>query len=147
MIKKPTVEEVKDYMERHNNDEVGQGGNVWTYEDAEYHLLLDDEFATEGVSYAKLAGIVGDMVRFNGITSVDENLFDSLENGEIYYDDEYDEPKEIYQYYAITESGADFLKRNTDEIVFYSEKCDLYIWGITHFGTPWDGVYTDMKRL
>lgn len=42
-------------------------------------------------------------------------------------------------------SGADYLKRNTNELVFYSEKMNLYFWGITHFGTSWDGVYTSIK--
>ena len=39
----PTKEEIKDYMELHNNDEVGIG-DQWTMETAEYHLLLSDEY-------------------------------------------------------------------------------------------------------
>lgn len=39
------VEEVIDYMELHNNDEVGID-NLWNYEDAEYHLLLSDKYHT-----------------------------------------------------------------------------------------------------
>lgn len=41
----PTKEEIQEYMEAHNNDEVGQGeGNAWSFEDAEYHLLLSDKY-------------------------------------------------------------------------------------------------------
>jgi hypothetical protein len=29
--------------------------------------------------------------------------------------------------------------------VFYNEKLDIYVWGITHFGTAWDYVLTDIK--
>ena len=29
---------------------------------------------------------------------------------------------------------------HTDEPVFHDEELDLYVWGITHFGTSWDYV-------
>lgn len=41
--------------------------------------------------------------------------------------------------------GYEFLAEYTDEIVFYNEKLDVYIWGITHYGTSWDYVLTDIK--
>lgn len=53
----------------------------------------------------------------------------------------------IFQDYIISESGYEFLKDYTDEIVFYNEKLDLYIWGVTHFGTGWDYVLTDVKLI
>ena len=52
---------------------------------------------------------------------------------------------EIYQWYIITEQGANFLEEYTDEIVYYHEEMDLYVWAITHFGTSWDYVLTDIK--
>ena len=57
---------------------------------------------------------------------------------------EQDEQPEIYQYYIISDNGADFLKRYTNEIVYYIETLDIYIWGITHWGTGWDYVLTDI---
>lgn len=39
----PSKEEILYEMELHNNDEVGID-NQWDYEDAEYHLLLSDEY-------------------------------------------------------------------------------------------------------
>ncbi len=42
----PTKEEIKEYMELHNNDEVGQV-DKWTMEDAEYHLLLSDKYCKD----------------------------------------------------------------------------------------------------
>ena len=62
------------------------------------------------------------------------------------YDEETDEYTEIYQYYIIEESFAEYLARATDEIVFYNNDLDLYVWGITHFGTSWNYVYTDVKE-
>lgn len=50
------------------------------------------------------------------------------------------EPAEIYQWYLVSTMDANYLKRNTDELIFYSEVLDEYVWGVTHFGTSWEGV-------
>ena len=67
-------------------------------------------------------------------------------NGSDFYEDEYGEIyiKEIYQYYIISESGAEILSEYTDEIVFYNYEFNLYVWGVTHFGTGWDYVLTNI---
>jgi hypothetical protein len=52
---------------------------------------------------------------------------------------------EIYQYYIISDRGYDILSDLTDEIVFYNSDLDMYIWGVTHWGTSWDYVLTDIK--
>lgn len=54
---------------------------------------------------------------------------------------------EIFQDYIISEYGYEFLAEHTDEIVFYNEKLDIYVWGVTHFGTSWDYVLTDIKLV
>ena len=51
---------------------------------------------------------------------------------------------DIYQYYIVDYSGAEILKE-CNEIVFYNEELDMYVWGVTHFGTSWDYVLTDIK--
>lgn len=53
-------------------------------------------------------------------------------------------PPEIYQYYIISDEGAQILCEFTDEIVFYNEELDMYVWGVTHCGTGWDYVLTDI---
>jgi hypothetical protein len=40
---KPTTQQIIDYMELHNADEVGIN-NQWDFEDAEYFLQFEDEF-------------------------------------------------------------------------------------------------------
>ncbi len=106
---------------------------------------------TEVITYEELARRVGDCVMMNGITEADENLFEGLENGNLYHEPEEGEDaddtdaKEIYQFYAISQGGADYLIRNTNEIVLYSKMIDAYFWGITHFGTPWSGVHVEVK--
>jgi hypothetical protein len=58
---------------------------------------------------------------------------------------EQDEQPEIYQYFVITESGAEILQEYTDDPVFYIDSLDVFIWGVTHWGTSWDYVLTDVK--
>lgn len=52
---------------------------------------------------------------------------------------------EIYQYYIISDNGAEILREWTNEIVLYNEELDLYVWGVTHWGTSWDYVLTDIQ--
>lgn len=58
-------------------------------------------------------------------------------------DDEY---LEVYQYYIITDNLAKRLIE-INEIVYYHEKLDIYVLGVTHFGTSWDYVLTNLKLL
>ena len=53
-------------------------------------------------------------------------------------------PSEIYRYYIISEEGANILCEFTNEIIFYNEELDMYVWGVCHFGTTWDYVLTDI---
>lgn len=96
------------------------------------------------LDYETLSKAVGDMVLNN--TIVHYIGFDEWEivNG---CDGNEDEWYEIYQYYIITYSGYKFLKDFTDEIVYYHEELDMYVWGITHFGTGWDYVLTDIELI
>lgn len=58
---------------------------------------------------------------------------------------EQDYPPEIFQYYIISNSGAEILKRYTEEIVYHLPAINVYVWGVTHYGTAWDYVLTDIK--
>ena len=51
---------------------------------------------------------------------------------------------EIFQYYIVSDRGAEILKE-INEIVFYNDRLDMYVWGVTHYGTSWDYVLTDIK--
>lgn len=61
------------------------------------------------------------------------------------YDEENDDYIEVFQLYIISERGAQILADCTNEIVWYNNELDMYVWGITHFGTSWDYVLTDIK--
>lgn len=51
---------------------------------------------------------------------------------------------EVFQYFIISKSGAEILEMWTDDPVFYNEELDMYVWGVTHWGTSWDYVLTDI---
>lgn len=92
-----------------------------------------------------------------------EDLTDEMENLDV-YSERYTEIEErirdidsdiealdeehyhdIYQYYIISDGGAEILSEYTDEIVLYNEEFDINLWCVTHYGTAWDYVLTDIK--
>ena len=54
------------------------------------------------------------------------------------------EERDIYQCFIVSYSGARILMEDTDEIVLYNEKLDMYVWCVTVFGTPWEDVLTNI---
>lgn len=57
-----------------------------------------------------------------------------------------DRPEEntIYQYYIVSRRGAELLMEETDEIVFYNPELDMFVWGITTYGTAWNCLLTEI---
>lgn len=53
--------------------------------------------------------------------------------------------QEIFQYYIVSDQGAEMIKQYTDNPLFYNETLDMYVWGITHYGTSWSYVLTDVR--
>ena len=51
---------------------------------------------------------------------------------------------EIFQYFIVDDNAAEIIKDYTNDPLFYCESLDVYIYGITHFGTSWDYVLTDI---
>lgn len=57
---------------------------------------------------------------------------------------EQDEQRDIYQYYIISDNGAEIIKTYTNDPLYYLPVLDCYVWGVTHFGTSWSYVLTDV---
>lgn len=75
-----------------------------------------------------------------GIT-IDEECDDDR-----YYEDvENEEYKDIYQTFFIDDETADFLKERTKEMIFYSPDLDMYLLGVSHYGTAWRGCEAEIK--
>lgn len=74
-----------------------------------------------------------------------ENQIDQLQEEIEELQEEQDNQREIFQYYIIDDRLAEILQEWTDEIVYYVPLLDIYVWGITHWGTSWDYVLTNIK--
>ena len=106
------------------------GGKVYGVEVSKYGL------ENGYLDYLTLSKIVGDCILNNTVRA--ETMTDwEIVTGEF--------KEMIFQDYIISEYGYKFLAEHTDEIVFYNEKLDIYVWGVTHFGTSWDYVLTDIR--
>ena len=95
------------------------------------------------MDYKCLSNIVGNTILNNNIINYEVDNW-QLING-VDYNEEKEEYIDIFQYYIIDNWGVEFLEKYTDEIVYYNEILDIYLWGITHWGTSWDYVLTDIK--
>ena len=108
------------------------------------HKVSSYGLANGYLDYYTLSLIVGGSILNNEI--IPETGLENWEmvNGDFGDEDEY---REIYQYYIITWEGYKFLHEYTDEFVFYNDRLDMFVWGITHFGTSWDYVLTDVRLV
>lgn len=100
------------------------------------------------ISYKTLCDFLFyDMILCNKILEVDEYLLENQVIGSL-YDEETEEYDEVYQWYIVNVDSwmLDKLKElNFNEIqLFYSDVLDEYILGVTHWGTSWDYVLTDI---
>lgn len=72
----------------------------------------------------------------NEINKINEQI-EELEN-------EQNDDQEAFQWFIVSDLGARLL-RDINEIVYYNEKLDMYLWAVTHYGTSWDYVLTNIK--
>ena len=114
---------------------------VTMYDGKVFGIKVSDYGLEHGyLDYHTLSKMVGDMILSNEILE-----YTGYENWDLYSGDmEEDNYFEIYQYYIISDAGARILSDYTDELVYYHERLDMYLWGITHWGTGWDYVLTDI---
>ena len=56
---------------------------------------------------------------------------------------EQDQEPEVFQWYIVDDWGAKLLQ-DINQIVYYNEKLNMYLWGVCHYGTSWDYVLTDI---
>ena len=73
----------------------------------------------------------------------DDNLIEKLQDRIEELEEEQDYSPEVFQWFITDNFGAEILSLN-NEIIYYNERLDIYLWGVTHFGTSWDYVLTDI---
>lgn len=105
---------------------------------------LFNEIKKDRETYADMTNFCCDNMILNN------DIFNKFfEHTEVYsgcdYDEETDEYTEVFQYYIIDGSSADRLAEYTNELVYYIPEIDLYLLGVTHWGTGWNGVSANWK--
>ena len=120
--------------------------------------LNEYEKENNKISFKRLVNkLFTDMILCNDITK----LFYADINGKYIepnteigtdYDEENEEYVNIYQYFIVDFSGYTynlFEKYNeqlgNEFILYYIDELDIYILGVTHLGTGWDYVLTDIE--
>ena len=121
--------------------------NIIYLSEEEQQKLNEYEREHKKVSYRTLLNKLNiNVILCNNIVEVDEFLYDNIICGEVYNEEE-DTYNEIYQYYIMDANEWDIenIKKHysNEFIIAYSDKLDLYILMVDHFGTSWDYVLTD----
>lgn len=115
-----------------------ENGNFAYYEDSEGNTYTESE---RDDAIEELTEQLEELEYNDGDEAEIEVLkerIEALEDANYYEDD-------VFQWYIISGNGAEILKNWTDEIVMYNEELDIYLWGVTHWGTSWDYVLTDIE--
>lgn len=105
--------------------------------------LNDYEKENNRLSYKNLFYNDDSLILCNNI--IDDYDYLELVSGSD-YDEDTNEYTEIYQYYIINDDLAKRLQ-DINEIVYYHNRLDIYILGVSHFGTGWSYVLTDLKLI
>lgn len=80
----------------------------------------------------------------NSPSQIIENEINEINDKIEDLESEQDDEPEVFQWYIVDDLGARLLQ-DINEIVYYNETLDMYLWGVTHWGTSWDYVLTDIK--
>ena len=94
--------------------------------------------------YSSINGEYIDPQQVNGFIDNSEQI-DELQEQINSLEYEQDNNPEIFQYYIISDNLAEILKELTNEIIYYIDFLGVYVWGVTHWGTSWDYVLTNIK--
>lgn len=107
-------------------------GKVWGYEVSEYGLkngYLDYQTLSEMIGPCFINNTIREATM--GDWEMVSGTFDQV----------------IMSDYIITKYGYEILKEYTDEVVFYNENLDVYVWAVDHYGTNWKYVLTDIELI
>lgn len=85
------------------------------------------------------------LVLCNNIAEVDDSVYNNMRFS--LYDEDGELTTEIYQWYLtpLDESDVEYLEKTFDLLFTYSDKLDLFILCVDHWGTMWRGVPCEVK--
>lgn len=96
------------------------------------------------VDYRTFARALGNVVLCNEIPNLLTKSGCEIEL--VNYDYDSESPIEIYQFYIIDATDTNFdLLQEAGEIYFFEPEFDILVWCVTHYGTSWDYVLTNIE--
>lgn len=101
---------------------------------------LDDENTPEAVRYALEDKLEEKQKAIESREEQRDELEEKIEEAQ----DAESEIPEIFQWFLVDDSAERLLKK-AGEPLFYSDKLECYVWGVTHYGTPWSHVLTSLE--
>ena len=83
------------------------------------------------------------LILCNNICEIDESVIENCRFD--FYDEETEEYTEIFQWFLTdcNQFDVEFLEEHFGLLFSYSDKLDMYILCVNHYGTSWDYVYCD----
>lgn len=119
-----------------NNTIIGVGWEIGEWEQLSGYI--DNTAELE-----ELQEQIDELQELEELTEEQENKLQELQDNYTDLEYEQDETPEVYQFYIVDARGADLLQE-VNEIVYYNDALDVYLWGVTHYGTAWSYVLTDI---
>lgn len=111
--------------------------SIRMYDGKVFGFEVSDHAKERGyLDYRTLAHMLEDLILNNTVR--EEMLGDwEIVNGDL--------DKMVMQDFIISRYGYEVLKDYTDELVFYNERLNIYIWAVCHWGTAWNYELTNIK--
>lgn len=132
-----------------NNDIMHKTMEIGYWEQENGFIDNSDEIKELIEREEELGSILSDMINEDKEDTEEYQKIEEEYNNVIEKIEELQEEKEnqpeIFQYFIVSDNGAEIIKQYTNDPLFYNEELDIYVWGITHYGTGWNYVLTDVK--
>lgn len=144
---KPDVLNLNEFIKFYELNMVLQN-NILDIASYDYEILNYDELKAAAVDEIKddLNYYESDLIDYYGYDPADpDTLPEAIED---YINDHQEEfiTGEIYQWFIIPESEAEYWSKYTSETVFYWYEYNLYVLGVGHWGTSWSFFFTTAER-
>lgn len=123
---------------------LDSNGNYYDYDEAQERIeeleeereTLSDECGSLEIDFVDSDEDLPDKY-YENLDRMHEIDSDLEELEDVHYSD-------VCQWFIISDNGAELLQDYTDEVLYYSDSLDCYVWGVTHWGTSWDYVLTNI---
>lgn len=111
---------------------------------------FNNKYLYGNLSYSTLCDLCfTDMVLCNDIQNIEDySIYDNMEyeRDEEEENDDWEYP-DIYQWFIVEPHNYWFEQYKDNFVMTYSDKLNVWILCVTHFGTGWDYVATDVKII